>query len=223
MSHFRFRLLVAQLEKARRLMNERVLFLKMLIEFRKTIGQCVELSERARQLPLSSLQTSDELQNIVRSQSSYHRGLLKAFQSNDLSDLQSRARQESDRVSEQQRRAEMTVTDFEHSVQQLNEATRSPSALIGYGDDKVSVKTRAKIKPEMILNGYLVNPKRGCPCSVKPSLINCPCSKKGNTCMQSLTGACIFRVDLSLIAETKTYARSSFSHSTHLLIATLSD
>ena len=68
MSHFRFRLLVAQLEKARRLMNERVLFLKMLTEFRKTIGQCVELSERARQLPLSSLQTSDELQNIVRSQ-----------------------------------------------------------------------------------------------------------------------------------------------------------
>ena len=209
MSHFRFRLLVAQLEKARRLMNERVLFLKMLTEFRKTIEQCVELSEQARQLPLSSLQASEELQTIVRPQSNCHRNLPETFQSNDLNDLQLRARQESDRVSEQQRRAEMTVTDFEHSVQRLNEATRSPSTLIGYSDEKVGANTKAK--PETILNGYLITAKRGCPCRVNPSLINCPYSKKGNACMQSLTAACIFRVDLSLIAETKTYARLSFS------------
>uniref|UniRef100_A0AC34FKD7 Uncharacterized protein n=1 Tax=Panagrolaimus sp. ES5 TaxID=591445 RepID=A0AC34FKD7_9BILA len=120
----KFRLLVAQLEKARRLMIERQIFLGLLQDFRKTIEQTIELSEQARTLPLQADETGERLKKI----------------SNDLNDLQDKARTQSDRISEQQRRAEMTVTDFEHSVQKLNEAARAPTTtLIGIEPEAVSV------------------------------------------------------------------------------------
>uniref|UniRef100_A0AC34GCD0 Uncharacterized protein n=1 Tax=Panagrolaimus sp. ES5 TaxID=591445 RepID=A0AC34GCD0_9BILA len=112
----KFRLLVAQLEKARRLLIERQIFLGLLQDFRKIIEQTIELGEQARTLPLHADETGERLKKI----------------SNDLNDLQDKARTQSDRISEQKRRAEMTVTDFEHSVQKVNEAARAPTtALIG--------------------------------------------------------------------------------------------
>ena len=53
--------------------------------------------------------------------------------------MQDKARTQCDRISDQQRRAEMTVSDFEDSVQQLNRAARAPStALIGIEPEAVS-------------------------------------------------------------------------------------
>ena len=61
----RFRLLVAQQEKARRLMIERQLFLGLLQEFRETIERTIDLSEQARSLPLQADETGENIKMIV--------------------------------------------------------------------------------------------------------------------------------------------------------------
>lgn len=112
-------------------MIERQLFLRMLQDFRLTIEKCVDLSERARRVPLGTSTASEELESIVR-HSHLLKNLLiqKSFQTTDLNDIQNTARDESDRISEQQRRADMTVTDFEYSVRKLNETIRSPISVV---------------------------------------------------------------------------------------------
>lgn len=80
------------------------------------------------------------LHQLIKDHKTKHKYIF-FFQSNDLNDLQDKARTQSDRISDQQKRAEMTVTDFEHSVQKLNEAARAPTtALIGIEPEAVSVR-----------------------------------------------------------------------------------
>uniref|UniRef100_A0A7E4W4D8 Microtubule associated protein n=1 Tax=Panagrellus redivivus TaxID=6233 RepID=A0A7E4W4D8_PANRE len=131
----KFRVLVSLLEKARQLMVERQIFLAMLQDFRKLIENCVELSENARALPPTADDTPDKLKRI----------------SNDLKDLQDKARADGDRIATQQRRACMTVTDFENSIQRLNEAVGAPTtALIGSESDAQVSERIAKLERELL-------------------------------------------------------------------------